>query len=162
MAWRMKAKKLDDVLVYTKSLVGADAVSAMLERPAFRRDFKLKDQLSQSSSRTVALIAEGFGQLTDRHTASYYANARGSAMETIGHLHVARGRHHITDEERSTVAAVYDEINVDELDQLPGRVRLEKTQLKSPLLARSRRRPIASSLSPSACRLRLSPSACRP
>jgi four helix bundle protein len=110
MAWRMKAKKLDDVLVYRKSLLGADAVSAMLERPAFRRDFKLKDQLSQSSSRTVALIAEGFGQLTDRHTASYYANARGSAMETIGHLHVAHGRHHITDEERSTVAAVYDEI----------------------------------------------------
>ena len=55
-AWRMKAKKLDDVLVYKKSLVGADAVSAMLERLAFRRDFKLKDQLSQSSSRTVALI----------------------------------------------------------------------------------------------------------
>ena len=31
-------------------------------------------------------------------------------METIGHLHVVRGRHHITDEERSTVASVYDEI----------------------------------------------------
>jgi hypothetical protein len=32
--WRMKARKLDDVLVYKKSLAGADAVSALLERAA--------------------------------------------------------------------------------------------------------------------------------
>jgi four helix bundle protein len=106
----MKAKKLDDVLVYNKSLAAADAVSALLERAAFRNDFKLKDQLSQSSSRTSALIAEGFGQLTDRHTASYYANARGSALETIAHLHVAKGREHITEDERAPVAGVYEEI----------------------------------------------------
>jgi four helix bundle protein len=87
-----------------KSLAGADAVSALLQRPAFRRDFQLKDQLSQSSGRTAALIAEGFGQLTDRHTASYYANARGSALESLVRLHVVRG----------------DRKDADELDKLSG------------------------------------------
>jgi four helix bundle protein len=106
----MKAKKLDDVLVYKKSIAGANAVSALLARPAFRRDFKLRDQLSQSSSRTSALIAEGFGQLTDRHTASYYANARGSALETIAHLEIAQGRDHISDDERAPLAGMYVEI----------------------------------------------------
>lgn len=106
----MKAKTLDDVLVHKKSLEGADAVSALLERPAFRRDFELKDQLLRSSSRTAALIAEGFGQLTDRHTASYYANARGSALETNTHLRVAQGRQHISQEERLPIAGIYDEI----------------------------------------------------
>jgi four helix bundle protein len=106
----VKAKTLEDVLVFKKALVGADAVSALLERPAFRSDFKLKDQLARSSSRTAALIAEGFGQLTDRHTASYYATARGSALETIAHLRVACGRGHLTEPETTIIAGVYAEI----------------------------------------------------
>ena len=106
----MRARTLDDVLVYKKSIEGADAVSALLERPAFRKDFELKDQLSRASSRTAALIAEGFGQLTDRHTASYYANARGSALETNTHLRVAAGRQYISDEERLPIAGIYIEI----------------------------------------------------
>ena len=106
----MKARTIDDVLVYKKSLEGADAISALLERPAFRKDFELKDQLLRSSSRTAALIAEGFGQLTDRHTASYYANARGSALETNTHLRVAQGRQCISQEERLPIAGVYEEI----------------------------------------------------
>jgi four helix bundle protein len=71
LAGGMKAKTLDDVLVYRKSILAADAVSALIERPALGRDFNLRDQMARSSSRTVALIAEGFGQLTDRHRASF-------------------------------------------------------------------------------------------
>src|SRR6185436_18623154 len=58
----MKAKNLDDVLVYRKALVAAVEVSAILERPVFRKDPNLKDQLSRSSGRVAPMIAEGFGQ----------------------------------------------------------------------------------------------------
>jgi four helix bundle protein len=78
----MRAKNLEDVVVYREAIDVADAVSALLDRPPFRQDFDLVDQLSRSSSRIGPLIAEGFGQLTDRHLASYLGRARGSALET--------------------------------------------------------------------------------
>jgi hypothetical protein len=35
-----KAKNLDDVLVYRKSVAAADEVSALLKRPIFRKDLE--------------------------------------------------------------------------------------------------------------------------
>jgi hypothetical protein len=55
-------RTLDDLLVYHKALSAANAVSAILERPQFAKDFELKRQLGASSSRVAALIAEGFEQ----------------------------------------------------------------------------------------------------
>jgi four helix bundle protein len=92
----MKAKKLDDVLVYRKSVALGDEISAILERPAFSKDLELKDQLSRSSGRVAPLIAEGFGQNTDRQMADYYGRARGSALESHGHLAKAAGKKFIT------------------------------------------------------------------
>jgi four helix bundle protein len=106
----MIARTLDDVLVYQKALAAADAVSALLKRPAFGKDFELRDQLSRSSSRVAALVAEGFGQLTDRHVATYLANARGSAFETQAHLRVARGRDYLSTDELNRVSGLYVEI----------------------------------------------------
>jgi hypothetical protein len=37
----MKAKNLDDVLVYRKSVAAADEISALLKRPIFRKDLEL-------------------------------------------------------------------------------------------------------------------------
>jgi four helix bundle protein len=106
----MRAKNLEDVIVYQKALAAADAVSALLERPAFRRDFDLTDQLSRSSSRVAPLIAEGFGQLTDRHLAAYLGRARGSALETKAHLRKAFSKHYISEAELSKADELYNEI----------------------------------------------------
>ena len=73
----MKARNLDEVVVYRESLEAEDLISAILERPIFGKDLNTKDQLDRSSGRIPALIAEGFGQITDRHKASYLALARG-------------------------------------------------------------------------------------
>ena len=97
LAYRMKAKTLEDVVVYKESLAAEDEVSAILERPGFRKELTLKDQLDRSSSRIGPLIAEGFGQLTDRHVATYLARARGSALETKGHLRKAHRKKLIED-----------------------------------------------------------------
>ena len=87
----MKAKNLDDVLVYRKAVTAADDVSAILKRSVFGKDFELNDHLWCSSGCVAPLIAEGFGQSTDRQMADYYARARGSALESKGHLAKALG-----------------------------------------------------------------------
>jgi hypothetical protein len=65
----MKAKNLDDVLVYRKALMAADEVSALLTRPAFDKDFdprsKVEDiwltpQESASSEFEAASIDEKY------------------------------------------------------------------------------------------------------
>jgi four helix bundle protein len=107
----MKAKNLDDVLVYRKALSAADAVSALLKRSAFSEDLALKDQLSRSSGRVGPLIAEGFGQVTDRQMADYYGRARGSALECRGHLAKAAGKHVISEFESTNLGEKYVEIS---------------------------------------------------
>jgi four helix bundle protein len=79
-------KDLQDLLVFQKAVAAADAVLPILQRPALRKEFELADQLSRSSNRVAPLIAEGWGQLTDRHVATYLGRARGSAYETRVHL----------------------------------------------------------------------------
>jgi four helix bundle protein len=107
----MKAKNLDDVLVYGKAIAAADEVSALLKRPTFSKDFDLKDQLSRSSGRVGPLIAEGFGQVTDRQMADYYGRARGSALECRGHLAKAAGKQFISEFESASLGAKYIEIS---------------------------------------------------
>jgi four helix bundle protein len=107
----MKAKNLDDVLVYRKAVAAADEVSALLKRPVFSKDFDLKDQLSRSSGRVGPLIAEGFGQVTDRQMADYYGRARGSALECRGHLSKAAGNGFISEFESANIGQKYIEIS---------------------------------------------------
>jgi four helix bundle protein len=106
----MRARKLSEIRVYKKSQKMADEISALLKRPAFNGNFDLKDQLSRSISRIPALIAEGYGQLTDKHLAVYLGRARGSAQETIAHLEQAHEKKFITETEYSKYLDSYDHI----------------------------------------------------
>jgi four helix bundle protein len=106
----MIIRTLDELLVYRKAMTAADAVSAIITRRSFEGDRKLREQLSGSSSRVPALIAEGFEQKTDRHFAHYLYVARGSAKETKTHLTVALGRTHLSKTECDDLCSRYDEI----------------------------------------------------
>jgi len=106
----MIVRSLDELLVYQKALDAANAVSAILERPCFSKEFKLREQLSTSSSRVPALIAEGFEQKSDRHFAHYLYLARGSSKETKAHLIVAWGRQYLLKAETDELCGRYDEI----------------------------------------------------
>jgi four helix bundle protein len=111
LAKSRKAKNLEDVLVYRKAVIAADAVSAILKRPVFSKDLELKDQLSRSSGRVGPLIAEGFGQNTDRQMADYCGRARGSPLESKGHLAKAAGKEFISDHECAEIGGKYTEIS---------------------------------------------------
>jgi four helix bundle protein len=110
LAIGMRAKKLDEIRVFRKSQKSAAEISALLDRPAFRKNFNLKNQLSRSTSRVPVLIAEGYGQLTDRHFAVCLGRARGSVQETIGHLEQALAKKLITTPEYSKHIDSYDHI----------------------------------------------------
>ena len=106
----MRAKNLHEIQVYRKAMAAADSVSALLKRPGFSKDLELRSQLSTSSSRVGPLIAEGYGQLTDRHFAVYLGRARGSVQETIGHLEKAANEGFIARAQHDDLADKYDHI----------------------------------------------------
>jgi four helix bundle protein len=106
----MRAEKLEDLLVYTKALEGIDAVSAILRRPRLIKDFDLHRQLSESTGKIPGHIGEGFGQLTDRHFAHYLGIARGSALETRGHLATALQKTYISRDEEIRVSGLYQDL----------------------------------------------------
>ena len=106
----VRADKLEDLLIYQKALEGIDAVSPFLGRPGLIRDFDLHKQLSESSGKIPGHIGEGFGQGTDRHFAHYLLIARGSALETRGHLAAARQRLHISRDEEIAVSGLYQDL----------------------------------------------------
>ena len=106
----VKAQNLEDLVVYREAVAAEDAITEILGRPAFNKDFDLHDQLSRSSSRIGPLIAEGFGQLTDPHLATYLGRARGSVLETTTHLRKAHAKQMISDSEHSSLVARYNTI----------------------------------------------------
>jgi four helix bundle protein len=107
----MIIRKLEELRAYQKALTAADAVSAIIDRPSFEKARRLKEQLSASSSRVPALIAEGYEQKTDRHFAHYLYLARGSAKESKTHLIVAVKRRHLSQTECDDLSRDYDEIS---------------------------------------------------
>jgi four helix bundle protein len=106
----MRISRVEDLLVYQKALAAAIAVSALLKRPEFSKDFDLRNQLGNSSSRVPALIAEGFEQKSDRHFAHYLYLARGSAKESKTHLIVAHSRGYVSTSEAASLGGDCDEI----------------------------------------------------
>ena len=106
----MCAKSVEELQVYQKALDAADAISAILKRPCFQRDPRLRDQLGDSSDAVPSLIADGFPQSTDRYFAQFLYRARGESSETRTHLRVAKGRDYVTDEELIALGERYNEI----------------------------------------------------
>ena len=106
----MTTYTLEDLQVYQKSLAAADAISALTDRPSFRRDPELRAQLREASGRIPAHIAEGHGQKTDRHFAHLLYTGRASCKEVRAHLSVALGRGYITGEEQTRHSDSYHEI----------------------------------------------------
>jgi four helix bundle protein len=104
------AKNVDELQVYQKALAAAVDISAIIQRPSFNRDMRLREQLGSSSERVASLMAEGSEQSTDRHFAEYCYRSKGSARETRTQLIVAVQRTHITETERIPLDWKYEEI----------------------------------------------------
>ena len=74
------------------------------------RDYKLREQLADSSDAVPSLIADGFPQSTDRYFAQFLYRAKGESSETRTHLRVSMGRDYITEQELLDLCDRYNEI----------------------------------------------------
>ena len=106
----MGAKCVEELQVYQKAPDAAVAVSALLESDGLRTDPRLRSQLGASSERVASLIAEGFGQKTDRHFAHYLYLSRGSSKEARTQLAVAHGRRYLAADAFARLSDRYNEI----------------------------------------------------
>ena len=97
-------------MVYQKALAGSQAVSALLNCPGLRNDFKLRSQLSDASDSTCSNISEGFGQQSDLKFAQFLYYAKGSANEVRTRLVLARQKGYITDAQRSKPDSIFVEV----------------------------------------------------
>jgi four helix bundle protein len=106
----MRARSVEELQVYQKTLIAADEISAILKRESFRSDWRLRAQLGGSSESVPALIAEGFSQKTDRHFAELLYRSRGESSETRTHLRAARTRDHISSKDLEQLTSIFNEI----------------------------------------------------
>jgi four helix bundle protein len=106
----MSQSRVEDLQVYQRAVVAADAIFALTTKVAFNRDPELRQQMRSSSGRIQAHLQEGSGQSTDKHYAHYVGIARGSAKEMKGHLRRALGCKFIVQTDYDKYWKEYDEI----------------------------------------------------
>src|SRR5262245_57146241 len=106
----MNATCVEELLVYQKAVEASGDIAELLEREAFNRHLRLREQIGSSSERVVSSIAEGFEMSTDRHFAQYCYRARGSSREIRSQLLVAHQRRLVTQEELARISPKYEEI----------------------------------------------------
>ncbi len=75
----------------------------------FERDFKLKDQILNSSGSIMDNISEGFGRKTNRDFARFLSYSKGSCEEIKSQLYRAMDRGYI---DQSQFQALYDQAHV--------------------------------------------------
>ena len=95
----MKITKLEDFVAFQKATAYCEAVDALLEKPAFGKDFNLRNQIRDAIDSITANFSEGFEQPTDRAFANYVFTAKGSTAESRDRLKVAQRRGYITADE---------------------------------------------------------------
>ena len=106
----MNATCVEELLVYQKAVEASAHIATILERDAFNRHLRLREQLDSASERVVSSISEGFEMSTDRHFAQFCYRAKGSSREIRSQLVVARQRRLVTDDERVSISRKYEEI----------------------------------------------------
>ena len=74
-------------------------VDEFLERPNVRRNYKLRNQLSDAVRSAPSNIAEGFGKFGNKEFARYARIAKASEVEVLNHLIDLRDQRFISEDE---------------------------------------------------------------
>ena len=128
------AQRLEDLLVWQKGHRYCDAVNALLERPEFRKDLALRDQIRDAIDSILSNIAEGFEQPTDRSFALYLYRSKASTAESRARLWTAAKRRYVHRSEYETQKAAAIEL----ARMLTGFIKyLRRSDLKDRGLGRS-------------------------
>ena len=110
ITWGNVAETLEGLLVWQRARAFATAVFAILERPAFDRERRLRDQIKDATDSVVSNIAEGFEQSTDRGFVRYLYISKGSTREVRTRLVLALERNLISAEQQRNADELGDEV----------------------------------------------------
>ena len=98
------ATRLEDLPIYRKANEFCDAVTATLDRPAFRRNSRLANQILDATDSVLANMSEGFEQPTDIAFARYLYISKGSVAEVLTRLRASRRRRCVSQGELTPLA----------------------------------------------------------
>jgi four helix bundle protein len=101
----MSVKSYRELVCWQLSVQLRDELIAITARPAFSRNFKLCEQVGDSTRSAASNIAEGFGR-SDREFRRYLEIAIGSLKETENHLDEALAREYRPPSNTDTFAAL--------------------------------------------------------
>ena len=91
---------IEDFEVFKKAQELWNAVNAILDVPGLRRDFELRNQISDAIDSVLANLDEGFEQPTDRAFANYVYRTKASTAEVRRRLRIAHDKRYITRADR--------------------------------------------------------------
>jgi four helix bundle protein len=104
------AKRVEDLKLWQRAREFCRAISAIIDRPGFLDDRRLRDHLRDATDSIVSNVAEGFSQPTDRALANYLYTSKSSTAEARTRLRLACDRGYITEQEFAEREALGDEI----------------------------------------------------
>jgi len=96
----MKVQRFEDLQCWQKARQLTNLIYDLTDRPAFTKDFRLRDQVRDAAGSTMHNIAEGFDSGTDLEFIRFLKISRRSASEVQSELYLALDRQYITEQER--------------------------------------------------------------
>jgi four helix bundle protein len=103
-------KRFEDLKAWQAARAVTKEIYRLTKIGAFAHDFRLRDQIRDSSASIMANIAEGFGRGGDNEFRQFLANAHGSATETQSHCYVALDAEYLSPDEFTALYASLAEV----------------------------------------------------
>jgi four helix bundle protein len=104
-------ERVEDLKLWQRAREFWQAINAIIDRPRFVADRRLREQLKDAADSIVANIVEGFHQPTDRAFANYLYTSKASTAEARTRLKMAMDRQYITSDEFDTRDDLGDQIS---------------------------------------------------
>ena len=95
----MNINKFEDIEAWKEARKLVKLVYKLTEKPFFKKDFGLKDQIQRAAVSCMSNIAEGFDSGTNQQFIQFLLYARRSSSETQSILYAALDNRYINDKE---------------------------------------------------------------
>jgi four helix bundle protein len=104
-------RRFEDLEVWQKARVFSKEINSLIKSGVFRNDFKLMNQLRDSSGSIMDNIAEGFDRGGNKEFSRFLGISKGSTGEAKSQLYRSLDNEYITKEVFSDLYNKADEIN---------------------------------------------------
>ena len=102
-------KKFEEIECWKRARQLTRRVYEITNKPAFAKDFGLKDQIRRASVSVMSNIAEGYDRSGTAEFVHFLATAKGSAAEVKCQLYVAADQSYIQDDDFIELSALASE-----------------------------------------------------